>query len=317
YDILDQTFNEQKLPGGSTEQRFVPGFFLQYDKVFTPAFRSLIGLRADHHKNHGVIFSPRFNLKLSPGSHTTLRLNTGTGFRIVNLFTEEHEALTGSREVVVAESLNPERSANVALNINQIIDVGEYSIINTDLDVFYTWFSNQIIPNYDTPNQIIYTNLDGYSVSRGVSLNLAHNFIAPFTYMVGFTVQDVFSVENGTKKDLLFAPNYTAVFNTTYTFTEYDLRLDYTSRINGKMRLPNYPKRNEFSEVFTEQNLKITKAFRNGIQVFISGKNLFNYTQPSPLIAPEQPFSDEFATDYVFGPIQGRRFLVGISFELE
>jgi hypothetical protein len=35
-----------------------------------------------------------------------IRFNTGTGFRIVNLFTEEHAALTGSREVIVLEELN-------------------------------------------------------------------------------------------------------------------------------------------------------------------------------------------------------------------
>ncbi|MBD3616619.1 MAG: TonB-dependent receptor [Gracilimonas sp.] len=317
YDILDQLFNHNVVDGGSADKRFVPGVFLQYDHRWNDTFRTLAGIRADHHLDHGVIFSPRFNAKIKPGSHTTFRLNVGTGFRIVNLFTEEHEALTGSREVIVAESLNPERSVNLALNLNQIIDIGPYSILNTDFDIFYTRFSNQIIPDYDTSNQIIYTNLDGHSVSRGISLSMAHNFIAPLTYMVGVTVQDVFSVENGVKEDLLFAPNYTAVFNATYTLQEWKLTLDYTGRINGKIKLPDYPNRNQFSEAFTEQNIKFSKRFNSGIQIFVSGKNLFNYTQPSPIIAPDRPFSDEFATDYVFGPIQGRRFLAGISFDLE
>lgn len=35
---------------------------------------------------------------------------------VVNLFTEEHAALTGSREVVLAEELHPEKSYN--LNVN-------------------------------------------------------------------------------------------------------------------------------------------------------------------------------------------------------
>lgn len=317
HDVLNQTFNRQELPGGSEDVRFVPGVFLQYDKIFNPTFRTLLGLRADHQGDHGVIFSPRFNVKVKPGSHTTFRLNVGTGFRIVNLFTEEHEALTGSRQVVVGESLDPERSGNVAFNLNQIIDIGEYSILNADVDVFYTRFSNQIIPDYNTPNKIIYTNLDGYSVSRGFSISLGHNFIEPFTYMVGLTVQDVYSVEEEVKEDLPFAPNYTAVFNATYTFTDIGLTLDYTGRINGKMKLPDYPERSRFSETFTEQNIKVSKAFKNEIQVFGSVKNLFNYTQPNPIIAANDPFSDEFATDYVFGPIQGRRVLFGISFDLE
>ncbi|MFD2532701.1 TonB-dependent receptor [Gracilimonas halophila] len=317
YDILDQTFNQQELPGGSEDRRFVPGVFLQYDKTFSPWIRTLSGIRVDHHNDHKLIYSPRLNLKISPDSHTTVRLNAGTGFRIVNLFTEEHEALTGSRRVVIEESLDPERSINLAFNLNRIIDVGEYSIINTDVDVFYTRFSNQIIPNYDTPNQIIYSNLSGHSVSRGVSVNLAHNFVIPLTYMVGFTVQDVYRFENGTKKDLLFSPNFTAVFNLTYSISDIGLTMDYTGRINGKMKLPEYPDRSDLSNTFTEQNLKLTKSFKNGVQFFMAGMNLFDYTQKNPLVAPQDPFSDEFATDYVFGPIQGRRFLMGISFDIK
>ncbi|MEX0608571.1 MAG: TonB-dependent receptor [Balneolaceae bacterium] len=316
YDALDQVFNEQILAGGSADNHFVPGLFLQFDHILNETFRTLLGIRADQHEEHGIIFSPRFNVKVKPGSHTTFRLNTGTGFRIVNLFTEEHEALTGSRQVVIAESLEPERSHNIAVNLNQIIDIGP-SILNADLDVFYTKFSNQIIPDYSTPNQIIYSNLDGHSVSRGISLNLAHNFIAPFTYMIGITVQDVYSADNNTVEKLPFSPRFSAVFNATYTFTKAAVTLDYTGRLTGKMLLPEYPNKSRYSDTFTEQNLKVSKTLKNEIKLFAVAKNIFDYTQKDPIIAPDRPFSNDFATDYVFGPIQGRRFMAGISFSVK
>jgi outer membrane receptor for ferrienterochelin and colicins len=52
--------------------------------------------RYDYNNNHGSIFTRDWliNGKLMTN---ILRFNTGTGFRIVNLFTEEHAALTGSR----------------------------------------------------------------------------------------------------------------------------------------------------------------------------------------------------------------------------
>jgi outer membrane receptor for ferrienterochelin and colicins len=50
--------------------------------------------------------------------------NFGTGFRVVNLFTEDHAALTGSREVVVKSDLQPERSVNGNLNYIWKIPVG-------------------------------------------------------------------------------------------------------------------------------------------------------------------------------------------------
>jgi outer membrane receptor for ferrienterochelin and colicins len=36
--------------------------------------------------------------------------NAGTGFRVVNLFTEDHAALTGAREIIIANNLKPEQS---------------------------------------------------------------------------------------------------------------------------------------------------------------------------------------------------------------
>ena len=48
------------------------------------------------------------------------RLNAGTGFRVVSLFTEEHAALTGAREVEIRETLKPEKSYNMNLNLSLI-----------------------------------------------------------------------------------------------------------------------------------------------------------------------------------------------------
>ncbi len=315
YDYLNQLFNDVQLDGGSEDTRFVPGIFSQYDHRFSSKFRGLVGIRADHHQDHGVILSPRLNLKGDPFSHSTVRLNVGTGFRIVNLFTEEHESLTGSRQVEVAEALDPERSFNVAFNLNQIIDIGA-SVLNVDFDIYHTRFSNQIIPDYDTPGKIIYANLDGYSVSRGLAISMAHNFIAPLTYTIGITFQDVFSIENDIKEDLPFAPAFNSVLSLTYRFTAAKVNLDYTGRIIGKMRLPEYPNKDLYSNTFSEHNLKVTKIISENFEFFVSGKNLFNYVQRDAIIAADRPFSDDFATDYVYGPLQGRRFIAGIKYQI-
>ncbi|HKL16496.1 MAG TPA: TonB-dependent receptor [Balneolaceae bacterium] len=314
FDKLDQTFNEQRLTNGSVDERFIPGIFTQYEQIFSPVFRGLAGARIDHFEDHGLIFSPRVNLKLSPSDHTTLRVNAGTGFRVVNLFTEEHEALTGSREVVITEDLDPERSYNMTVNFNQIVDIG-VSVLNMDIDAFYTYFTNQIIPDYEFTNEIRYANLDGNSVSRGVSLSIAHNFPGPLVYSVGVTLQDVYQQNGGVKESLLFAPDYTGVFSLSYGWDSIQTYIDYTGRVVGKMKLPEYPDAATVSRVYTEQNIKLTKRFIDGFEFYGAVKNLFNYTQDNPLIAPDRPFSDEFATDHVYGPLQGRRFMLGVKYQ--
>jgi len=123
------------------------------------------------------------------------RLNAGTGFRVVSLFTEEHAALTGARAVEIKESLNPEKSFNINLNYSKYFAFKGVTL-NIDASTWYSHFSNQIIPDYDTdPNKIIYENLKGYSASKGVTLNLELNIGHRFKSLFGATVQDVSKVE--------------------------------------------------------------------------------------------------------------------------
>lgn len=315
-DVLDQTFDGIHLGQGSRDTRIIPGIFAQYEHNFNENIKALGGMRIDQYNEHGLIYSPRINTKFDFSDHTTLRLNGGTGFRIVNLFTEEHEALSGSRRVVIEEELNPERSINGTMNLNQIVDIGT-SVLNIDLDLFYSHFSNQIIPDYSRASEIQYRNLDGFSVSRGISLNAAHNFPSPLQYSIGFTYQDVFESNNGVQTRIHFAPEWSGVFTASYTIPATKISAYYSGRIVGNMKLPKYEGYITESPVFSEHNLKLSHEFSDQKSVYLTVKNLGNYTQKNPIISPSQPFSDEFATDHVYGPIQSRRFLIGIQLQFE
>ena len=61
--------------------------------------------------------------------------------------------------------------------------------------MFYTHFSNKIIPDYSVDSQISYSNLDGYGISRGIALNAKVLFNFPLTLNVGATFIDVYSFE--------------------------------------------------------------------------------------------------------------------------
>ena len=93
------------------DNRVVPGLFVQDDWRVSDRVRLLGGFRADYQPEHGVIPSPRAAVKVQPTRTTTARLNVGTGFRIVNLFTEDHSSLTGGRATLILEDIEPERSA--------------------------------------------------------------------------------------------------------------------------------------------------------------------------------------------------------------
>ena len=110
----------------------------------------------------GWSWPPRVNVKWSPSALWDARLNAGRGYRRVHLFTEEHAALDGSRQVLIAEGgLNPESSWNA--NVSMIRTLGTSSWTGTaSVQAFGTLFTDRIYADYDSlPNSILYRNVEG------------------------------------------------------------------------------------------------------------------------------------------------------------
>lgn len=201
----------------------LPGAFIQDEWRVSKKHTLLVGYRYDYHEHHGGIHSPRIAYKFSPNGGNTLRASAGTGFRVVNLFTEDHAALTGAREVIITEALAPERSYNVNFNYvrRALLNSG---FINFDLTGFYSYFTNKIIGDFNTdPNKIIYSNLSGYAISQGASLNIDANFTFPVRIMAGVTYMDVYQMNSDgitrqKRTRQLYAPEWSGNFIVTYTF---------------------------------------------------------------------------------------------------
>src|SRR5690606_29163063 len=133
------TIYDDNTPGtaaaDSTNQptnTFLPGVFVQDEWSLAPKHKLLGGYRYDYDKNHGNIHSPRLAYKWSPNYDNTFRASFGTGYRVVNLFTEDHAALSGSRDVVITEELKPERSYNTNLNYVYKINTHNF-LMNIDV----------------------------------------------------------------------------------------------------------------------------------------------------------------------------------------
>ncbi|MEC3964150.1 TonB-dependent receptor [Flagellimonas halotolerans] len=321
---------------------WIPSLFAQDEYSFAPKHSFLVGLRYDYDQRHGNILTPRAAYKWKVSNNDIFRVNAGTGFRVVNLFTEEHAALTGAREVIIAEELKPERSVNVNINYLKKIYSDNGTFIGLDASAFHTRFSNVILPDYETdPNQIIYDNLDGKSVSQGVSANLDIAFPSSFKIMVGATWQDVSSTENGVTQQQILTESITATWNLSYTFHSLKLTADYTGNLYGPMRLPllgDLDPRQEYSPTWSIQNIQFTYKGLNNFEVYGGIKNLLDWTpnRGNPFIiarandpfdkevtfdssgnavaTPNNPYALTFDPAYVYGPNQGIRGFFGLRY---
>lgn len=315
-----QYYDDNTPATAAAVHRVVPGIFVEDTWEVRENLSLLGGLRYDLDPDHGGILSPRANLRWKPGTFSTIRLTGGTGFRNVNIFTEEHAALTGARTVIIEGALAPERSYNATLNFNQVFNIGN-SAATFDADLFYTHFTNKIIPDYDAdPNLIIYRNLSGHSIIRGAAFKFSQSFQIPLYLDLGGTFMQVYAVDaQGEREQQEFAPVFSGVFSLSYQVERLRTRVSYTGRVVGPMALPTFAapfQRPEISDWFSEHNLVAQTQFGHGIGMQLGIRNLFNYTQPSPLINPSAPFSDAFDTAYSYGPLQGRRIFLGLQWQL-
>src|SRR5690606_16662484 len=166
-----------------------------------------------------------------------------------------------------------------------------------------------ISADYDVdPDQIVYSNLNGHAVSRGISLNLNLNFDFPLKASLGVSYMDVFKVQKNQKGEELrsrewFAPEWSGTFVLSYSFSK-NLTADFTGNWNGPLRLPVQANdyRSEYSPWFCIANIQLTRKFKNGIEVYAGIKNLFDFVpSEAPLMRPFDPF-DQFVDDPVTNP---------------
>ncbi|TDQ19178.1 outer membrane receptor for ferrienterochelin and colicins [Algoriphagus boseongensis] len=330
-------------PENSPSKIHLPGAFVQNEFKFSTRSSLLAGMRYDYNSVHGNIFSPRINFKISSFDKTSvLRFSVGNGFRVANVFTEDHAALTGAREVVFSEELAPEKSWNGNVNWVKKFFTDQGNYFGLDASAFYTNFSNRIVPDYETnPNQIIYSNLDGGAVSKGLSLNFDAVLNSGFKFMVGGTFMDVSLEEDGDKVRQLLTERFSGVWTIGYTFPSQKLSIDYTGNVYSPMRLPllgPLDNRPEYSPWWSIQNIQLTQKIGEKWEVYGGVKNLLNFTPPANSIArafdpfdsgvdfddagqviptPQNPNALTFDPTYVFAPNQGIRGFFGLRFTLD
>ncbi|WP_121964245.1 TonB-dependent receptor [Myroides sp. N17-2] len=326
-------YDENGLVKNQPQETPIPGIFIQDEWKLSDQHKLLLGYRFDYDQKHKGIHSPRIGYKYTPTANQALRASFGTGFRVVNVFTEDHRALTGAREVVFAEKLDPEKSYNA--NLNYTIKVpSDFGVFNFDVNGFYTYFTNKIDADTDTDQtKIIYANLDGHAISRGLSLNVDVTFDIPLKLMAGATYMDVFRKEDGEREQIYHSPKWSGNFIASYNFGN-GFTADLTSDWKGPMRLPRVENdyRPEYSPWTVIANVQVTKKFNNGIQIYGGVKNLFNtlpkedtiarwwdpFGEPGNGVAPPAGRNDVIfePNDYSYTPLQGIRGFLGVRYNI-
>jgi outer membrane receptor for ferrienterochelin and colicins len=344
-DNTPATSNGDTLqPLNQPESVSLPGIFFQDDWSLNEKHKLLFGLRYDYSSIHKSILTPRFGYKFNINKHHLLRINTGTGYRVVSIFTEDHAALSGARKTEIVEELKPERSINVNLNYYGSIYFKNGNSLKLDFSPFYTYFTNKIMPDYETdPTKIIYKNIDGFAESKGVSLNTELR-TSQFIVIIGGTLMEVSKTENGIKQRQVLTENFTGTWSISYSFKKLPMDIDYTGSVYSPMKLPTLgplDPRSDISPWWSIQNIQFTYKGLKSFEIYTGVKNLLNWVpgkkipfliarshdpfdklvnfnaDGSAKVTTENPYGLTFDPTYVYGPNQGIRVFFGLRYSLK
>lgn len=322
---------------------FIPGIFVQDEWEFSKRNVLLMGIRYDYHSIHGSIITPRIGYK-HQWINSSLRINAGTGFRTVNVFTEDHAALTGARKIILENELKPESSYNVNINL-----YGKHrkrkTVLTTDLSAFSTYFNNRITADYDSdPNAILYSNSSSFAVNYGLSIRIAAYHSNSLSFDVSATyAENLIPTSNGLQQQIL-TEKFSGNWSVGYTWKKIHLKFDYTGNVYSPMRLPllsTIDPRPEYSPWWSIQNIQCTFIGWKKWEIYAGIKNLLNWTpsrETDMLIArshdpfdknvifdqtgnavktDENPYGLTFDPSYVYASNQGIRGFLGVRFTFD
>lgn len=319
------------------------GFFLQDEIQIKTKYKLLIGSRLDYSNIHNLVYTPRLGLKVDLKNGHVLRLNSGTGYRNVNVFTEDHAALSGARIVVLEKNLKPEQSYNVNVNYYKNFYFKKGQKLQIDFSLFYTHFTNRILPDYTQLDKIVYANISGKHINKGTALNIIYQMNDNLKINIGTTLIDNKTYENNS----IFTPFLTEKFNANwgieYSFKKTNTNIAYTGFLVGPMLLPlvnELDPRPSSSPTWSNQNIVINQKIFNDLNCFLGVKNILNYTpdkstnflisrahdpfdktvqydQNGGVIATkDNPYALTFDPSYIFAPNQGIRVIFGFKYNI-
>jgi len=298
-----------------------PGIFVEYNYSPSNLITFVPGARLDFHNLYGTFFTPRIHIKYRIDDNTTLRLSGGKGIRSVNLFADNLNYLASSREFVLIDNLGYEEGWNYGFNLTRYFSINKKELRIT-ADFYRTDFVNQTVVDIDSDaRQVRFYNLNGKSYSNNYQVELAYELFSRFDVMAALRYSDV---KTQYKNQLLIKPltsKYKVLLTVSYFNEDRDWLFDTSFLLNGDGRIPNTSQnpiqyqRDEKFNSFVNINAQVTKKI-DIVDLYLGVENLTNFKQDNPIIAADDPFGEYFDASLVWGPVEGRKFYVGLRFSV-
>ncbi|MCS6916312.1 MAG: TonB-dependent receptor [Chitinophagales bacterium] len=300
----------------------VPGAFAEYTYNDEQHWTVVAGMRADWHNLYGMQVSPRIHMRYAPAPFTTLRLSTGTGFRVAEPLMDNSGYLASSRTLIIAPDLQLEKAWTSGIGLVQEARWfgRDFSFL---VDVFRTQFLHQVVVDADSnPSELRLYNLNGRSYSHVAQAEIGICPMDGLELRFSYRYNEVRLTIGDRLREQPYTPRHRAVAFAHYTTPNKRWSGTFISQWVGSQRLPDTQanpepyRMPERSEPYVRLIAQVQHTWKNW-EFYVGSENMTNAIQQNRIIAPDDPFGPYFDASFVWGPLSGRMFYAGLRFALK
>ena len=308
------------------------GAFFEYSFNNLELLNLTAGVRIDNHNLLGTFITPRIHARYSPWSKSAFRASFGRGKRSANIFTENQQLFSTSRQINILNSggsvygLDPEIAWNYGLSYLQGFNLfGRKADIT--LDYYKTDFQNQVVVDWEIPKEINFYNLNGKSFANSFQAEFNYNPFEHFDLRMAYKFYDVKTDYNSGRLERPLTPKHRFFANVGYKTVQdegqlgrwkFDVTFNWLSDQRYASAIANAVEYQlpERTPTVATLNAQITKVFSPKFEVYLGGENITNVRQPNPILGVEDPFGANFDSTFVYGPIFGSMYFAGLRYRL-
>ncbi len=327
YDDYDELVNTTNYKRNESS---IGGFFeYSYDNLGD--LNLTAGLRIDTHNLLGTFLTPRVHLRYTPWENSAFRVSAGRGKRSANIFTENQKMFATGRTIQILDTsgsiygLDPEIAWNYGISFSQKFKVfGKKADVT--FDYYRTDFVNQIVVDWENARNVYFYNLEGESYANSFQAELNINLLEGLDLRTAYKFYDVKTDYSTGKLDKPLTPKHRVFLNASYETKRKDnlaqWKFDTTFNWLGEQRFSstdNNPVEYQLPDItptVATINAQVTKVFSKSFEVYLGGENLTNEKQSDPILNSENPFEPTFDTTFVYGPIFGASYYLGLRYKL-
>lgn len=306
------------------------GAYAEYTYAIKDKFSIVAGVRGDYNAYYDKFFvTPRGHIRWNITPSTTLRGSAGLGYRSTNVITDNIGILATGREIVFKEGdfskfNRLEKALTVGGSLTQTFGLVNAEDATLSFDYFRTQFYNSVIADQEyNADQILIYNSDKRSYTDTYQIDFSWTPVERLDIFATFryTNSEMTIDRPGGKTARVERPlvsQYKTLLNIQYATKFRRWVFDATAQLNGPARIPTqtgnladdkYSPR--YPMFFAQVSRKVGK-----FDLYAGCENIADYRQHDPILNADNPFSTGFNSMNVWGPLMGRKFYIGLRFNL-